>query len=354
VIVRLERAMLGNSGLFFEEEGRLNTDQSGPGGHERRVDATPGARQTPHTAPLAPRASSAVRRDCKEGNMFNDRSGLRGNGLKTFWAALGIAVLVAGCANVGQDQQPQPPQPQPEPSASASPASAPAAASAVAAAPAAPVTRVVTKTTWVRVRRGDSLQRIAQAQGCSVKDLEAWNHIRHGHVRTGQSLKIVSKQTITVQAAAGAGGAAANPANPQNREVAAEVGRHAQSVALIWPAQGPVVGGFQAGETRGIEIAGKAGDPVRAAADGKVMYAGTGLNEYGSLIIVQHNKDFLTAYSHNRRLLVKTGDTVRQGQQIAEMGNEDNDRVAVLFEVRRDGKPVDPMPYLPPQPIASN
>jgi lipoprotein NlpD len=291
--------------------------------------------------------------------MRNDRSGKRASGLKTLWAGMGIAALLAGCANVGQ-QQPQPPQPSPEPAASANPASAPGgdAAAAAAQAQAAATTQVVTKTTWVRVRRGDSLQHIAQAHGCTVKQLEAWNHIRHGHVRTGESLKIVSKQTITVQAAAGAGaggaaaGAAANPA--ENREVAAEVGRHAHSVALIWPAQGQVVEGFQAGETRGIEIAGKAGDPVRAAADGKVMYAGTGLNEYGSLIIVQHNKDFLTAYSHNRRLLVKMGDTVRQGQQIAEMGNENNDRVAVLFEVRRDGKPVDPMPFLPPQPIASN
>lgn len=292
--------------------------------------------------------------------MFNDRSGQCANGLKTFWAALGIAALLAGCANVGQDQQPQPPQPQPEPSASASPAAASAAGAASGAAPVqAPTTRVVTKTTWVRVRRGDSLQRIAQAHGCSVKDLEAWNHISHGRLRSGQSLKIVTKQTITVPAVASTGGtaqgAAGTTSNPaQNREVAAEVARHAHSVALVWPAQGPVVGGFQPGETRGIEIAGKAGDPVRAAADGRVMYAGTGLNEYGSLIIVQHNKDFLTAYSHNRRLLVKTGDTVRQGQQIAEMGNEDNSRVAVLFELRRDGKPVDPMPYLPPQPIASN
>ncbi|BCF99422.1 hypothetical protein PPGU19_039910 [Paraburkholderia sp. PGU19] len=92
----------------------------------------------------------------------------------------------------------------------------------------------------------------------------------------------------------------------------AELARHAKGVSLIWPAQGNVVEGFQAGETRGIEIGGKPGDPIRAAADGKVMYAGTGLNEYGSLIIVQHNKDFLTAYAHNRKLLVKTGDIVRR------------------------------------------
>ncbi|EMH3388025.1 peptidoglycan DD-metalloendopeptidase family protein, partial [Burkholderia multivorans] len=79
----------------------------------------------------------------------------------------------------------------------------------------------------------------------------------------------------------------------------------------------------------------------------RVMYAGTGLNDYGSLIIVQHNADFLTAYAHNRKLLVKTGDVVHQSDEIAEMGDLDNSRVALLFEVRRDGKPVNPLPYLP-------
>nr|WP_258397166.1 peptidoglycan DD-metalloendopeptidase family protein [Paraburkholderia unamae] len=253
------------------------------------------------------------------------------------------------------DQQQQ--QPQPDTSAAASPASdaTPAAGTdASAQAASAPVTRVVTKTTYVRVRRGDTLQRLAQKHSVSVKDLAAWNHLKpNGRLRAGQSIKLVSKQTITVQAAAPATGAqaASTNANPVvNRQVAAEVARHANSVALVWPAHGRVVEPFAPGTTRGIEISGKAGDPVIAAADGKVMYAGTGLNEYGSLIIVQHNKDFLTAYSHNRRLLVKTGDMVHQGQQIAEMGSENNDRVAVLFEVRRDGKPVDPMPYLPTSP----
>ncbi|HKU01049.1 MAG TPA: peptidoglycan DD-metalloendopeptidase family protein [Paraburkholderia sp.] len=294
--------------------------------------------------------------------MFEDRSGQRTNGLtRRLWqrlAGLGLAALLGACANVGQ-QPPSTPQPQPDPSAAVSPApDAAVAATATSAsqqqAASAPVTRVVTKTTWVRVRRGDSLLRIASSHKVPVKELAAWNGIKpDSHLRAGQSLKLVSKQTITVQAAAPAqtGGANATPSTAtnaaENRQVAAEVKRHARSVALVWPAQGRVVEPFEPGTTRGIEIAGKAGDPVIAAADGKVMYAGTGLNEYGSLIIVQHNKDFLTAYSHNRRLLVKTGDVVRQGQQIAEMGSENNDRVAVLFEVRRDGKPVDPMPYLP-------
>jgi lipoprotein NlpD len=140
----------------------------------------------------------------------------------------------------------------------------------------------------------------------------------------------------------------AEPMTPEEvHQVTTALARHANGVALAWPAQGNVVEQFQPGETRGIEIGGKPGDPVRAAADGKVVYAGTGLNEYGSLIIVQHNKDFLTAYSHNRKLLVKMGDIVRRGQQIAEMGSENNSRVSVGFELRRDGKPIDPMPYLP-------
>lgn len=293
--------------------------------------------------------------------MFEDRSGQRANGLtRRLWqrfAGLGLAVLLGACANVGQ-QQPSPAQPQPDPSAAVSPASDAAATADASASQqqtvSAPVTRVVTRTTWVRVRRGDSLLGIAASHKVPVKELAAWNGIKpNSHLKAGQSLKLISKQTITVQAAApaqsGGANAAASPAAnaTEIRQVAAEVKRHANSVALVWPAKGRVVEPFEPGTTRGIEIAGKAGDPVIAAADGKVMYAGTGLNEYGSLIIVQHNKDFLTAYSHNRRLLVKTGDVVHQGQQIAEMGSENNDRVAVLFEVRRDGKPVDPMPYLP-------
>ncbi|MFX1674714.1 peptidoglycan DD-metalloendopeptidase family protein [Paraburkholderia sp. A2WS-5] len=301
--------------------------------------------------------------------MFDDRSGQGANGLaRRLWqclAGFGLAALLGACANV--DQQPAQPQPQPDQSAAASAASDAAATAAKASASqlqaAAPVTRVVTKTTWIRVRRGDSLLGIAASHKVAVKDIAAWNGIKPtSHVRIGQSLKLVSKQTITVQAAAPAqsGGAASKGSSAaadsaassttsaeDSRQVAAEVKRHARSVALVWPAKGKVVEPFEPGTTRGIEIAGKAGDPVIAAADGKVMYAGTGLNEYGSLIIVQHNKDFLTAYSHNRRLLVRTGDMVHQGQQIAEMGSENNDRVAVMFEVRRDGKPVDPIPYLP-------
>jgi lipoprotein NlpD len=232
-----------------------------------------------------------------------------------------------------------------------------------------------------RVRRGDTLARVAQRHHCSVKQLQAWNGLKaSARLKPGQVLHVASPETVravklaNAAAAAKAAAAAATSTPAQTstanstppsasaqaatqaapapdpatvHEVTQETRRHANSVTLAWPASGSVVEGFQPGETRGIEIGGKPGDPVRAAADGKVMYAGTGLNSYGSLIIVQHNKDFLTAYSHNRKLLVKMGDVVRRGQQIAEMGDENNSRVSVGFEVRRDGKPVDPMPYLP-------
>ena len=167
----------------------------------------------------------------------DDRIGQRG--LKGFWAALGLAALLGGCANMNE-QQPQQ-QPQPDTAAAATPASDAASADASSAQPAAsaPVTRVVTKTTYVRVRRGDTLQRIAQKHSVSVKDLAAWNHLKpNGHLRAGQSIKLVSKQTITVQVAAPqAGGATAN-ANPNaagNRQVAAEVAHGGPAVVKKGP-----------------------------------------------------------------------------------------------------------------------
>ncbi|MCA3778671.1 MAG: peptidoglycan DD-metalloendopeptidase family protein [Burkholderia sp.] len=210
------------------------------------------------------------------------------------------------------------------------------------------------------VKRGDTLTGIASANNCSVADLRTWNKLAaNGRLRMGQVLRIVKQQPLPPAGAAGAqtaagNGAASSPAtsqitasNANDRQVVKETKRHAGGVVLKWPANGKIVDGFRPGQNRGIQIAGRPGDPVRAAADGRVMYAGTGLNDYGSLIIVQHNADFLTAYAHNRKLLVKTGDIVRQGDEIAEMGDLDNSRVALLFEVRRDGKPVNPMPYLP-------
>lgn len=118
-------------------------------------------------------------------------------------------------------------------------------------------------------------------------------------------------------------------------------------VGFIWPASGSLLAGFDEARNKGYDISGKAGDPVMAAADGRVVYAGAGLRGYGNLIILKHNNTFLTAYAHNQTLLVKEDQSVRKGQKIAEMGSTDADRVKLHFEIRRQGKPVDPSRYLP-------
>lgn len=250
-------------------------------------------------------------------------------------AGAAMAAIMAGCATVA------PPASSDTMAAGTSPAAA-AAATTTATPPSAAATAdntadsasdQSTQVQWISyvVKRGDTFGSIAKSHGCTVKDLIAWNHLkRKPRLAKGESLRIAVR---------GAGNGSAVSAQTLDR--------HTQHVTLAWPANGSVIAPFEPGHNRGIEIGGNEGDPIRAAAAGRVMYAGTGLNGYGSLIIVQHNADFLTAYSHSRKLLVKTGDVVKQGEEIAEMGDVDSPRVAVLFEVRRDGKPVDPMPYLP-------
>ncbi|MDN7863406.1 peptidoglycan DD-metalloendopeptidase family protein [Burkholderia multivorans] len=260
------------------------------------------------------------------------------------WAfGLAAVLAMAGCAST-------PPVPPSDtlagPARPAAPAQ-PAAASAPAPAPAP----ILVAHDYV-VKRGDTLTGIANANDCSVADLRLWNKLgARSRLRTGQVLRIVKQDVQRPPATTGStqasAPAAASESSASDREVVQQTKRHARGVALAWPAHGRIVDTFRPGQNRGIQIAGRPGDPVRAAADGRVMYAGTGLNDYGSLIIVQHNADFLTAYAHNRKLLVKTGDVVHQGDEIAEMGDLDNSRVALLFEVRRDGKPVNPLPYLP-------
>jgi lipoprotein NlpD len=116
-----------------------------------------------------------------------------------------------------------------------------------------------------------------------------------------------------------------------------------------WPAKGKIVTGFsEAASLKGIDIAGTPGQPVTAGAGGKIVYAGTGLRGYGKLIIIKHNGTYLSAYAHNSDILVKEGQQVAKGQKIAEMGNTDADQVKLHFEIRRHGKPVDPLRYLPP------
>ena len=114
-------------------------------------------------------------------------------------------------------------------------------------------------------------------------------------------------------------------------------------------ATGAVVAPFDEGKVKGLAFGGKAGDPVYAAADGKVVYAGSGLRGYCNLIILKHNNTYLTAYAHNQTLLVKEDQSVKRGQKIAEMGSSDSDTVKLHFEIRKQGKPIDPAKLLPPR-----
>ena len=148
-----------------------------------------------------------------------------------------------------------------------------------------------------------------------------------------------------------AAGAAAAPSSLPPGPLVANPGAAARDadgdINWAWPASGPVTAAFDEVRSKGLAIAGKAGDPVLAAADGRVVYAGSGLRGYGNLVIVKHNATYLTAYAHNQALLVKEDQPVRRGQKIAEMGSSDTDRVQLHFEVRRQGKPVDPAKVLP-------
>jgi lipoprotein NlpD len=133
------------------------------------------------------------------------------------------------------------------------------------------------------------------------------------------------------------------PSTPKpdtSKEMVAEPG-----IRLSWPANGKVTDDFSE-KTKGIDIAGKLGDSISAASEGKVVYAGNSLRGYGNLVIIKHDNTYLTAYAHNRTLMVKEGDTVKKGQKIAEMGDTDTNSVKLHFELRVNGKPVNPTPYL--------
>lgn len=134
---------------------------------------------------------------------------------------------------------------------------------------------------------------------------------------------------------------------PEPAKPAASAAGDDGKIDWAWPASGKIIAGFNETSSKGVDLAGKTGDPVLAAASGRVVYAGTGLRGYGKLVIVKHGNNFLSAYAHNQNLLVKEGQAVSKGQKIAELGDTDSDRPKLHFEIRRQGKPVDPGKFLP-------
>jgi len=232
------------------------------------------------------------------------------------------------------------------------------------------------KPGYYAVRPGDTIRRIGTETGQNWRDLVRWNDLENPDlIEVGQVLRVippVAAGTATAAAPAGVGvpsaGTAATVAPPTaagatepaastaaaptppvttSSVAPAAAASGDEDVGWIWPARGTLLAGFDEAKNKGLDIGGRAGDAVVAAADGRVVYAGAGLRGYGNLIILKHNNTYLTAYAHNQTLLVKEDQSVQKGQKIAEMGSSDADRVKLHFEIRRQGKPVDPARYLP-------
>lgn len=310
--------------------------------------------------------------------------------MKRLLALFSLPLLLSACMT-------QPPAPSVERGTPAPAAKAPAAAAA-AAVPSGPG--------YYTVKRGDTLYRIALEHGQDYREVAAWNNIPlpAGAIKEGQVLRVLppgadSGSGTVVSKPLGGGAvvesrpldaapAAAVAADGVKREP--RVGKEAYSdeayarlnrseppkadaaaapvaaaptaaaaastaapaagpddVAWAWPSAGKLLAPYSESGNKGLDLGGKPGDAVLAAADGKVVYAGNGLRGYGELVIVKHNATFLSAYAHNRKILVKEGQSVTRGQRIAEMGNTDADAVKLHFEIRKQGKPVDPAQYLP-------
>jgi lipoprotein NlpD len=265
-----------------------------------------------------------------------------------------------------------------------------ASPSGSASAPAAP--RVLPgaenagKPGYYTVKAGDTVIRISLESGQNWRDIASWNGLDNPNlIEVGQVLRVVppgvdasavvatkpvssprieargldsskpasaASSAVAKAASAAAGASAASGGSAASTASAPEsspkdLARDADEPNWLWPASGPTIGSFEEGKRKGLAIGGKAGDPVVAAADGRVVYAGSGLRGYGNLVIVKHNGEYLTAYAHNQTLLVKEDQVVRRGQKIAEMGSTDADRVELHFEIRRQGKPIDPAKQLP-------
>lgn len=314
--------------------------------------------------------------------------------------AMSSLVFITGCATKapggsapvedrGTMQRPS------APGASAPAATAPAAGGTTTVAKPLPGIENAGKPGYYTIRPGDTLIRIGLDAGQSWRDIARWNNIDNPNIiEVGQVVRIIPPGTAAVAAAvtppvaspgstpapAPAGeGVVTRPVTAPSAVTATSVppvgtrtaatpsvtpaplpaasaplppasSPSDEDIGWIWPVTGganAIVARFDEVSNKGVGISGKLGDPILAAGDGRVVYAGAGLRGYGNLVILKHNNTYLTAYAHNQTLLVKEDQTVRKGQKIAEMGNSDSDRVKLHFEIRRQGKPVDPLRFLP-------
>lgn len=244
------------------------------------------------------------------------------------------------------------------------------------------------------VKKGDTLYGIALDHGQDYKDIAVWNNLDNpNHIQIGQSLRVTppggtpvavtkpvtASAPIEIKTAAAGAGVNADAVKrsplggkvPYSDEALARLrqGNQGQSetkpvasepkpaekpvvtsneIEWTWPASGKLLTPFTEGGNKGVDLIGKSGDPVLAAAGGVVSYAGTGLRGYGNLVVLRHDATWLSVYAHNSKILVKEKQTVARGQKIAEIGSSDAESPRLHFEIRRQGKPVDPQKFLPP------
>jgi lipoprotein NlpD len=285
--------------------------------------------------------------------------GLQGAGA---WLCVAVALTLAGCGTSPTNRAPVEDRR----------AAAPQPAVVVPVVKPAAGFENAGRSGYYTVKPGDTLIRIGLENGQSPKDIARWNSLDNPNkIEVGQVLRVVPPVAIepvavaTVKPVASSSvvstpippaapaSAASAPARassaPSTPAAAAAPGTGDDDLGWIWPTRGPVLDGFDEVKNKGVDIGGVAGEPIFAAAEGKVVYAGAGLPNYGNLIILKHNNTYLTAYAHNQTLLVKEDQTVKKGQKIAEMGNSGVDRVKLHFELRKLGKAVDPLKYLPPR-----
>ena len=297
-----------------------------------------------------------------------------------------LVLMLAGCAAR---------QPAPVIDRAVTPPSRPTATPTVPAAPRMADSRPLSYV----VKRGDTLFSIALDQGLDYRELAQWNNLSDpNRLQVGQALRLhapegvaqtspirtpgsVESRPLGSQPQAAGDGLKTEPKagkQPYSEENVALMQRDGESrpqpaplpkpspqvpaqppstaaeddekVDWGWPTSGKVITAFSETSSKGLDIAGKLGDPVFASAGGRVVYSGQGLRGYGKLIIIKHNNTFLSAYAHNKDILVKEGQTVLKGQKIAEVGNTDADQAKLHFEIRRLGKPVDPAKFLPDHP----
>ena len=291
-----------------------------------------------------------------------------------WWVSVAVAMtaaVLAGCASSSRA-----PAPVEDRGASSSRTPQPAVVAIEPAKAGLPGVENAGKPGYYTVHAGDTLIRIALETGQNWRDIARWNNIDNPNlIEVGQVLRVVAplsastdtgvaltKPVVTgsaVPMATAPGAAASAPrvsspgtgvaSIPPTSASTPATSAGEDDVPWAWPTPigTAVLAGFDEQRNKGLDISGKPGDPVLASADGRVVYAGAGLRGYGNLIILKHNNTFLSAYAHNQALLVKEDQAVRKGQKIAEMGSSDADRVKLHFEIRRQGKPVDPAKYLP-------